>query len=144
MQSLSFKHRGEKCVFVFAISVLVMQDVGGRVRLVPAQSERETHITKILRDEAVKRFGLFQIAAKALGQFVRLGTNFRSRLTAVMVEAGVPAADLLPVIKGGQLNGRNLVLRLFLLLFLFVFVLVSVIVVAFQVRTDPAIDATAI
>ena len=88
-------------MLVFAVAVLVVKHVGSRVRLVAADSEREADVAEVLRDEIVEGFGFFQVGVQALGQFLRFGANFGRGRAAVFLEAGVPAANLLPGFERG-------------------------------------------
>ena len=120
--------RSQQRVLVFAVAVLVVQHVGRRMRLVAADAERQAHVAEILRDEIVEGFGLVEIGVQALGQFVGFGLHFGRGLAAIFLQAGVPAADLLPGFERGQLNVGTVVvgtMLLFLLVFVFVLVVVS-------------------
>src|SRR6267143_5090874 len=144
MQALGRQQRREQGVLVFAVAVLVVQNVGSCVRLVAAQPERQAYVAEILGDVVIESLDPVEIAAQAFGQLVGLRANLRSGLPAIVIEARVPAADFFPAVKGGQLNRRNFIFGLFLFPLLFVFVLILVVVLALQVGTGPAIDAPAI
>ena len=110
-------------MLVFAIAVLVVKNVRRSVRLVAADAERQADVAEIFRDEIVEGFGPGNVGRLALDEFVGFGFHFGRGLAAVALQAGVPAADLLPGFEGGELNVRAVVvgtMLLFLLVFFFV------------------------
>ena len=125
VEAFGLEQRRQQRVLVFAVAVLIVKDVGGSVRLIAADSERQADVAEILRDEIVEGFGFVEVGIQSLGQFLRFGANFRRRRAAIALEAGVPAADLLPGFEGGQLNVGAVVFGvMFLLLLVLVFVVV--------------------
>ena len=154
MQAFGFEQRGQQGVLVFAVAVLVVEDVCGGVGLVAADAEREADVAEIFGDEVVEGLDFIHLGVEAFGEFCGFGADFRGGRAAVFFQAGVPAADLFPADEGGQLNvGPFLVgFLLFLLFFLpvavfffvFVFVLVFVVVFAFEVRAGPVVDAASV
>ena len=62
VQAFGLKQRGQQRVLVFAVAVLVVEHVGGGMRLVAADSERKADVAEVLRDEIVECFGFFEIA----------------------------------------------------------------------------------
>src|SRR5216684_4875040 len=143
MQTLGFEQRLQQRVFVFAVSVLIVEYVCGGVRLVASDSQRKAYVAKVLCDEIVKRFGLLQIRVKSLGQSLCLATDFHGGDTAIFFKTGVPASDFFPGPESRQLNVRPLVVP-FLLFFLFVLLFLFLIVLTFQVRIRPVIDAPSV
>ncbi len=129
-------------MLVFAVAVLIVQHVCGSVRLVAPYSQRETYIAEILGHEIVKGFGFFQIRVEPLDQFLGLSADFRGRRSPVLLQARVPAANLLPGFKGGELNVGPIVFGT--VLFFFLFFLGLVFVLPLEMRTGPAVDAAAI
>ena len=130
-------------MLIFAVAVLVVEDVAGGVRLVAAHSQRQADVAEILGHEIVEGFGLVQIRVEALGQFLGLGADFRRGRAAVFLQAGVPAANLLPTGERGQLNVGAFVVGTFFFFFLSLSLSLSV-VFALQVGTGPVIDAAAV
>jgi len=108
-------------VLVLAIAVLVVKNVGGGVGLVAPQAQRQAYVAEILGDVVIEPFDFGDIAVEALGEFLGFRADLRRWLPAVMIEAGVPAANFFPTAEGGQLDRWNFVLRPLLLLFPFLF-----------------------
>ena len=59
VQAFGLKQRGQQRVLVFAVAVLIVQNVGGGMRLVAPHAERKADVAEILRDEIIERLGLF-------------------------------------------------------------------------------------
>src|SRR5271165_2190911 len=112
------------------------------MRLVATDSKREADVAEIPGDEIVEGFDFVQIVVQPFGQFFGLGFHLGGGGAAVLLKAGVPAADPLPAFEGRQLNVGAVVVRT-RSLFLLVFVLGFVVVFTLQVGTGPVIEATA-
>src|SRR6516165_10544423 len=106
------------------------------MRLVAADSQRETYVAEILCDVIVEAFGLGNVGRQALRKLLSLRANFRRRQTAVFFETGIPAADLLPGFERRHLHVGTIVIRTVLLLFL---VFVLGLVFAFEMNALPVI-----
>ncbi len=143
MQTLSFEQRGQQRVLVFAVAILIVQHVGGSMRLVAADSQREADIAEVLGDVVVKALSLLEIGGEALRQFGGLGLHFGAGDAAVFLQPGIPDTDLCPGFESRELNVGAIVFGVVLLLFL-VLVFVLVIVFADEVRTRPVVNAAAV
>src|SRR4029077_9119461 len=134
----------EQSVLIFAVAVLVVENVRGGLRLISRQAQRQADVAKILRHEVVKRLGLFQIGSQSFGEGRGFLLHFLRRNSPIFFQTGVPASNLLPTGEGRQLDVRNFV-RFFLLLFLFPLVCIFIfrVFLKHQVRTRPVVDAPA-
>src|SRR6185437_13294554 len=124
------------------IAILIVQDVAGSMRLEAAHAERQADVAKVGGDVIVERLNLVEVGGFALDEFGFLGANFCIRLSAIFFESGVPAAELVPTFKGGQLNRR--VFGLFRSLLFGFFFLLFFLVGLVNVRARPGVNAAAI
>src|SRR6266478_8732065 len=76
-------------------------NVGGGVGLVAPQAQRQAYVAEILGDVVIEPFDFGDIAVEALGKFLGFRADLRRWLPAVMIEAGVPAANFFPTAEGG-------------------------------------------
>jgi hypothetical protein len=101
MQAFGFEQGGEQRVLIFAVAVLIVQDVCGGVGLVAAETERQADVAEILRDEVVESLDLIQVGVEAFGEFGGFGADFRRGRAPVFFQVRIPAADLFPTDEGG-------------------------------------------
>src|SRR5579884_4362143 len=92
-------------MLVLAVAVLVGEDFGGGVRLVASQAEGKADVAKIEGDVIVQRLNFFIVRGLALHQLFFFSANLRRGRARIALQAGVPAAHLLPVGKRRQLDG---------------------------------------
>ena len=88
-------------MLIFAIAVLVVQDICGGVGLIAAETERKADVAEILGYVIVEGLDFIHLRVEALGEFSGFGANFRRRRAPVFFEAGIPAADLFPADERG-------------------------------------------
>ena len=88
-------------MLVFAVAVLIREDVGRSMRLVSSLSERETDIAKILRDKFVEGRDFFLLCLLVPDQLLNFRSYFIVRDNPIALECGVPLANVLPTSEGG-------------------------------------------
>jgi len=79
-------------VLVFAVSVLVGEDVAGGMRLVASDAEGERDVTELGSDVIVEGLDLVDFGLLVFRQFKRFGLQFRSGLDALALKRGIPLA----------------------------------------------------
>ncbi len=101
MQAFGFEQGSEQSVLIFAVAVLVVKNIGGRVGLVPAEAQRQADVAEILGDVVVEGLDSIQVVVEAFGEFRCFGANFGRGRAPVFFEACIPAADLFPTDERG-------------------------------------------
>ena len=109
VEALGVEQRGQQRVLVLAIAVAVGQHFAGRMRLNASQAERQAHVANVARDVVVERLHLRHVVGLAFDQRSGFGLHAGVGHAAVVLQPGVPRAQLLPALEGGQLDGWNVV-----------------------------------
>ena len=90
------EQRGEQCVLVLAVAVLVGEHVVGSMRLVAADAEIEAHVMNVQGDFVEDGVQLVLIGSQPLCQRIGAGLDRRCDGERVFLERGIPRANLLP------------------------------------------------
>ena len=135
-------------MLVFAVAILVHHHVGSGVRLITSLAQRQTDVTKILRDVLIQRLRLFFLGGAAFDDLFGFELDFFVGHYAIALQRGVPLPDFIPTLKSRHLHVRMKVVSVFLFVFrfvaVFVFILVFLFAVGLEVRVLPRVNAPAV
>ena len=97
-------------MLVLAVAVLVAENLGGGVRLIPANPKRYTDIANLRGNVGVQRADLLLVRRLAGDQLRNLGLNLGAGHSAVALQSAIPTAHLFPRFEGRPRNRRQLAL----------------------------------
>jgi hypothetical protein len=104
------EHGGKQCVLVFAIAILIAENLSCSMRLVSADAKVDANVANLGGNVGVEGADLFFIGGFARDELGDLSFDFRAGRGAVGFEAAIPGTHLLPALEGRPLNRRKLTL----------------------------------
>src|SRR5271157_1678186 len=91
-------------MFVFAISIAILQHLAGSMGLVTSDAEGDAHVSELHGDIVINCIDFLIVGPRTLGYFSLPGTNLWGNRCLLLLKRAPPAAHLFPGLESADLH----------------------------------------